>query len=133
MPSAAGRGGVRRGVRGLSGAEEAVGEGGEEGAEAVGEHVFLGVPGVALGAEEEEAGMGVGEGGVGPFEDFEEGREAENAQYGHGGEGAAAADEAAVFEKLHRGPGEEADGKVADAVVVVAGEAEGVRTSGLPS
>jgi len=105
-----------------AGKEELGGDGAEEGEG----HVFLGVPDIALGAEEGGA-LVAGVDGDGPFEELVEGADGEAGGDGEGEEPAASADDSAAEVDFAGGDGgDEALGEVAEAVVVVAGESEGV-------
>ena len=89
-------------------------------------HVFLGVPDVALGAEEGVA-FGAAHHGDAPFEELVGRAEGEADGDDDGEEPAAPADDAVPDEDLAREDrGHEPLGEVADAVVVVAREAEPV-------
>ena len=96
-----------------------VGGGGEEGTEAVGQHVFLRIPDVALRAEEFRAGHRIGGGGVEPFENFEQGGHGENGGDGKQQAESAMMAEAAALDEFHDAEGKESNRKMGEAVEMV--------------
>ena len=105
---------------------EAEEDGREDGAEGVGEHVFLGVPDVALAAEEGGPGGPTGGGGVPPLDQLVAHGDEGDGEDREEKEDEAAADRFGSHEGLGDSVGVEADGEVGDAIVVVALKTEGV-------